>query len=666
MPQNVVFPPGRQQAFVEYLCTDLQRALMDRSSLERKWANWLDQYRAPMTTEVKTFPWHGASNEELPFTAMNADPLIARFVTTLTTPPNLWTLQPLNERWTKVAKPLQDYLTLLSQTTLKMQSVITRANVEFVKLGTCIYKHGWAFERRRVKSYGQSGAIEDKIAFYSKPFVDHVSLIDFIMPPEAYNIQPDMQGGAAWCAERFWLREEQFLARAQGQEPFQPDYDPKGVELVKNFVESTRSNGNPVQYERYKLDDYQPSHLQRIELFEVHVRFDCTGDGSVDDLVAVVHLPSRTLLRCTLNPYRHGARPYTVARYFPGDGFYGIGVCEQSEMPQSVLTKLLNYQIDNVLAVNSPMLAVKTGANVVPNEPIYPLKIWALENPDKDIREVKLADMYASLPLLSQIVQNWGERRTGMTDMQQGDIRQLPARTPATSMLSVLQEGNRRFDLSLKEQRVALDEVGLRLIQNLQQFLSSPEQNPGAPTQLVMMVQALGLPEGPETLKTLMTPIEDIETGLGIGVTATSASANKEIEKQAALALAQIQDTFGQRYIALAQIIGNPQLQLMSPVVVETAAQVFKGTSEMERRVLEQFDIRNQEDLLVNTAVLLDFAAQTAGRGQALLVAGAAAGLLGGGGGGPESADANGGVPGAPKSGGANGGQPPRTAARGG
>lgn len=651
MPE-VTWGQGRKELFTEYVCTDMNRALMDRSALESKWANWLDQYRAPTTTQVKSFPWVGASNITLPVTAMNADPLIARFVTIVMTPPNIWTLAPLNERWVNAAKPLQDYMQYLSRGTLNMYDVLYRSIIEFVKLGTCIYKNGWFFERRRTQGYLPDGTIGPVEKFDSKPFVDCVSLPDFLIPPEAYHIQPDQQGGARWVAERFYLTQSQFLARAQGQEPFLPDYDPKGVELVKNFVETARPTANPVEAEKYLMDDYIPSQLQRIELWECHARFDCTGDGAVDDVVAVVHLPSRTVLRTTCNPYRHGKRPYTVARYFRGDGFYGIGECEQSEVFQTLLTTLTNYQVDNVLAVNAPMLGVKLGANVVPNEPIYPLKIWPLDDPSKDIREIKLSDMNQSLPQLSGIVQSWCERRTGMTDIQQGDIQKLPSRTPATSMLSVLQEGNKRFDLSLKELRAALDEVGLRTLQNIQQFLSSPQQNPGAPMQLVMIVQTLGQPEGVEVARKLSMPLEDIENGLGVNITATSGSQNKELEKQAWLALAQLQAQMGGQYLQLAQIISNPQMQLLAPMVVETAAEVFKGTGEIHRRLLEQFDIRNPEDILVNTAVLLDHAAQSAPQTQALYVAGTAAGLLGGGGAAPEQAGNNGGVQDVPKAGG--------------
>lgn len=627
MPDAVIWGTGQKEAFTEYVRTDITRALGERGTLEKKWARWLDQYRAPVTSEVKRFPWEGASNLTMPLTAMNADPLIARFVTTLHAPAALWTLQPMNERWVNTSKPMQDYLEYLDANQLHMYDVDYRAVLEFVKLGTCIYKTGWTFERRKALKYNQQGVIERTEEFLSHPFVDHVSLSDFVIPAQSYEIQPDRQGGAPWVAERFYLRLGEFLARAQGAAPFLPDYDPAAVALVKQFVESSTTT---VQDTRNRLEEYEPSQLRRIELFEVHCRFDTQGTGFVDDVVAIVHLGSGTLLRAIVNPYRHGKRPYSVARYFRGDGFYGIGECEQSEMFQTTMSTLLNYQMDNVLAVNAPMLAVKIGANVVPGEPVYPLKIWPLDDPSKDIREIKMADMYQSLPQMGSMIMAMSERRTGLNDLNStGNPSSVPSRTPATSLLSMLQEGNRRFDLSLKELRAALNEVGLRTLQNLQQFMSQPEVNPNAATQLSMIIMALGEPEGSFVAQKLAIPLEDIEAGLGVSVTATSGSVNKEVEKQSFLALVQLQAQLGEQYMGLAQIIGNPSLQLVSPVLVETAAQVFKGFSELQRRLLEQFDIRNPEDILVNAAVLLDQAASAAPLTAALhLAAGAAAGQL--------------------------------------
>jgi len=38
----------------------------------------------------------------------------------------------------------------------------------------------------------------------SGPFVDHIRLVDFLIPPDYYAIDPDEQFGAPWVAKRIY------------------------------------------------------------------------------------------------------------------------------------------------------------------------------------------------------------------------------------------------------------------------------------------------------------------------------------------------------------------------------------------------------------------------------------------------------------------------------
>src|SRR5438874_1108248 len=76
---------------------------------------------------------------------------------TATTAAKLWTLEPLNERWVNAAKPLQDYLTWLDHSLLKMWNVNKRVILEATKLGTAIYKTGWLYDRRPTWTYDAQG-----------------------------------------------------------------------------------------------------------------------------------------------------------------------------------------------------------------------------------------------------------------------------------------------------------------------------------------------------------------------------------------------------------------------------------------------------------------------------------------------------------------------------
>ncbi len=579
----------------------MTQALGNRSALETQWANFLAEYRPPIEQVVKSFPWEGASGRTIPLSAMNSDPLLARYLTTLHAPQNLWTVQALNERWVNIAKPLQDFLQYLDATKLHMFAVNYRALLEFIKLGTCIYKTGWQFERRKGRSYDAAGHLQTATKIVSRPYVDFVSLQDFIIPGGYDNIQADEYRGAPWVAERFWLRYPDFLARAQGQEPFLPAYDPAKVEIIRNYLMIQRTK---LEQERDVLESNPPWRMLRIELFEFHTRFGVKDDSDIDDLISVIHLPTRTVLRTIVNPYRHGKRPYEAARYIRGDGFYGIGVVEQSHVFQEWLSMLANYQTDNVLAANASMIAAKIGANIVPGEPVYPGKLWALDDPANDLKVFKLADIYPSLPQLGAIVQQWGERRTGLSDLQFGNPANIPSRTPATSMLSLLQEGNRRFDLSLKELRLnCLDRVGLRLLQMLQQFAADPVADPDR-TYLRLAATVLGDTPGQWLTQALQLPLEDIENGVGCAISATSGVANKEVEKQSFLALVQLQAQLAPQYLQLAQIATNPQVLQAAPGVAQTATELYKGFAELQKRLLEQYDVRNPEEILVNADTL--------------------------------------------------------------
>ena len=51
-----------------------------------------------------------------------------------------------------------------------------------------------------------------------------------------------------------------------------------------------------------------------------------------------------------------------------------------------------------------------------------------------------------------------------------GDISNLPGRTPATTAMSALREGKKRFDMIMSKMRVVHSEMGLRLLQNVAQM----------------------------------------------------------------------------------------------------------------------------------------------------------------------------------------------------
>jgi hypothetical protein len=619
MAEPIKFAPGREARLVEWLHTELLDAGTARLGLERQWRDWLSQYRPAAKQSIKSFPYEGAANYVLPMTATDTDVLYARFMQTIHAPENIWTVSPLNERWKDAAKPLQDFLQILDHRLLKMYRVDKRAFLEMVKLGTAIYKTGWHYESRPVWTYDALGARVKRQRIVSAPFVDHVRLADFLLPGYSYAIQPDEQGGAPWTAERLRIRVDRLRSMASASSPFLPNIDKAKLDFVLKFEESGRPahdvkiqeldfvrRGGPSSPTKETGDDFDKdsergspggatTHLPReIELWEIHARFATQGD-SEDDIIVWYHQPTRTLLRSVYAFYHHGQRPYDPIRYFPGDGFYGIGLCEQKEVFQAMSSELFNFTYDNVLLANSRMIVARAGANISPGEPVYPYKVWLT---DGDVRQdfgvFPMADIYSSLPVLQQHIQALGERRTGISDIQLGNMQQLPGRTPATTMLSLLQEGNRRPDLTIKDMRYeGLSIVGLRLIQLCQQFISSPVDLDGE-RWLQLTVDMLGMPEGAIVAEKLATPLEPAEFGVGVSLTATSGSANKEVERQGALSLLQLATQVAPQFIQLVQVAMQSAGTPLSDVALRSAL----GLQELYKRVLEQYDVRNIEEVL--------------------------------------------------------------------
>lgn len=611
-------PRGREMDFIDMVSYELTNAKGIHDNLVKQWIRWLELYRAPIKQPERNVPFEGASNFMLPVIASDADPLYAKFIQSLHATDNLWTTQALNERWVDVAKPMQDFLTWLDSSLLHMYDVNKRVVGEMVKLGTGIYKTGWTYEKRHVFTYDDQGRVEKVTRVRGLPFVDQVRLADFVFPATAYAIDPDAQGGAPWVAERIRVPVATLRWMGESTSPYLPNINKEMLEKVLKFVESGVTDFDAaVQHNDYvraasgggvNFDtDARPERVsdptgtpggrapQDIEIWEVHARFSTGADYSQDDVICWYHEPTRAVIRGVYNYYHHGKRPYEPVRYFPGDGFYGIGVCEQTEVFQLSESDIFNFTWDNALLANSRMIVAKSGTNIAAGEPYWPGKVFITDGDVRqDFTSFQMADIYQSLPMLGQELQAKRERRNGMGDLQAGQLQSLPSRTPATTTMALMQEGARRPDLTLKDMRYSgLSQVGLRTLQNCQQFMASPV-DVGGRNLLQLAVSMLGQPEGQNLAEKLLMPMENVELGLGCSITATSGTKNKETQKQDYLALMQIAQQTIQGIIQLAQIA-----QTMPGTPVAQFAEAGIGAQiELGNRLLETYDIPNRDRII--------------------------------------------------------------------
>lgn len=617
---SVKWGVGKKERFCSWIDFEIQYALGARGGLERQWREWLVQYRPSAKNILKSFPYEGAAGYSLPLTAGDVDPMYASLMQTIHASDDVWSVQSLNERWDDAAKPMQDFLTWLDKSILKMYRVNKRAILEMVKLGTAIYKTGWTYEKRPYRTYSPEGKWTQVNRLVSRPFVEHVSLPDFLMPPQATAIQPDDQGGASWCAERIRTDVQRLRSIANASAPEQyPMIAKDDLERVLAFEELTQTQHQAqilaLDYVKKAAQPHQTferdnavgssspadgfgAHVREVELYEIHARFPTTGD-SEDDIVVWYHRPTRTVLRAIGQPFHHGQRPYEAIQYFPSDGFYGIGMCEQDELFQTLTSELFNFTVDNVLLVNSRTYAASAGSGIAPGEPIFPGKIFITDgDPRQNLVDMKMSEVYPSLPNLIEFVENMRRLRNGVSDIQKGDIQSLPSRTPASSLQSLLAEGKRRPDLTVKDMRYnGLGIIGLRMIQLLQQYIGRPgTQSVGAEQYLQLAIEVLGQPAGALVAEKLRTPLEDAALGLGVSINAVSSSANKDMKQQ------QLQNLLALHATQIGPVVMQSvqtAMQAQGTPLADTALSVAQGLSNLYTKLLEYDDITHDPESIV-------------------------------------------------------------------
>lgn len=593
--EAVKWKPERRQAFAAWITHELLNTIGDRTVLDRKWSDEIVQWRAALPNTEKQFPWPGASNLVFPLTAMHADPVYADMMQTLHAPPEYWSITANRGDRVDHAHPTTEFLRRVESQFLHMRRVNSRALLDNNLLGTAIYKCHWLHERKKTRDYVKDASggrsVQERTKIRSHPYIEHIPLQRFWIPADAWDIDPDAPiGGARWCAHELYFTRNALIQRAESETPFVPAFDKEAVRTVLSFEAEPE---NVVDDAIRRQEQFDPFHERRIKLYEVWARYDVDGDDIDEDVVCLVHRESNTVVRALYNPFLHGKRPFKRTRYLPTFGFYGLGMAEADRWAQLTATKLLNAIVDNAMIGNTQMFVAPMGSGVQPGEPIYPGKIWFV-GPDEDVKTLPMGQLNPAIfQTLGNLLQ-YADTRVGVNDQRRGDFGGMPGRTPATSLLSIMREGNKRFDMILADFRDVHGEMGTMTLQNLAQWYQED------PTRWSLYCeQVVGPEDAQKVLELLTANVDDLEESFGVSVTATSALVNKEVEKQAFVGLMQIMTDVYSKLFETAQVLQNPQVLPGTPVY-ETAAAAYRSGVELMGQLLQKFDIQNPREYLGN------------------------------------------------------------------
>lgn len=573
-PRMLVLEEEVENRLKMWIDSELEGFFQERQPLLEDWKRWQALYWAEPEKKVRNFPFKKAANIVVPLAAIAVEAIHARLMNTLFSVEPFWSIRPRSKEWVSAAKPFEKYLQseVESGETLDMYGFCNEALLELTKLGTCVGKSGYEKDIR--KSFRQVGDDEEPVYFVAKngAILERVPLANYIQ--RFAELDPQTSPLVGEEHEVGWGQMKRFAQNGR--------MIPEAVDAVKTFwthahqADDTGS-GAELQQEVDKLAKTEPQWTEKFRFVELWLTFDVNEDGEDEEIVVDYHRGAREILSVRYNWNDDLHRPYRVSSFQNVEGIWpGIGVCKMVEQQQAEATTIHRQRLDNATLANISNIALQKDSGYGMDEPVFPGKIWFLDDPQRDISEFKLSDVYPSSYANEESVVRYFEKRSGVNEVILG-IPQQGTPGTATSDLTRLAEGNKRFDLVLKNVRRWLSSIGYDVIMNYQQFGNQ---------QVHWLV--LG-DDGEWVDHVLNMPSVLVKRGAMIDLTVTDSITNREVEQQQWLGLFQVITNYYDRVLQLAQILaegtGNAEM------FIGIAQRALMSSDEAMRRLLETFNI---------------------------------------------------------------------------
>ncbi len=546
---------------------------IERGPLLQDWILWQNQYWAEPDSPVKNFPFRKSANIVIPLSAIAVEAIHARLMNTLFSVEPFWSIRAKSKEWIDAAKPMEQYLQteVENSETLLVYEFCNEALLELTKLGTCIGKTG--YERYTKKSLRTVGDIEEEffVTIRNGGTVGRVPLGNFIMRFSELDPQT-----APLVGEKHEFSWGQLKQMAQDGR-----MDPKAVEKIKAhriIKGQTTAYDEGVKLEKAvdELAKTEPTWTDVFEVFELWCSFDVDGDGINEEVVVDYHRETETFLSIRYNWYDDLHRPYRIANYLNVEGIWpGIGVCKQTEQMQQEVTTMHRQRLDNATLSNMTQIVLRKGMGYNAGEPIFPGKMWFVDDPAKDIVPFKLNEIYPSSYINEESIISYYEKRTGANEAILG-IPQSGTPGTATSDLTRLAEGNKRFDLVLKNVKRWLSAIGVDVVVNYQLFGNQDAH-----------FMILG-EDGIEVERVLNMPSVLVRRGAVIDLTVTDTISNRQVEQQQWLSLFQVITNYYDRVLQLAQLLG-PE------VFAEIAPKALTAGDDVLKQLLSTFNVPDSD-----------------------------------------------------------------------
>ena len=564
---KIPFTEGELAELNAYIMRELDEALEMHYEREERLIDWQRAYDGDPVQKRKTFPWPGAANLNIPLVGIAVDSITARVVNTIFAPRPFWTVMPLRKEVDMLAKPIESYLDWSQKNEMALYAKVRANSLETVKFGWSWYKFGW--ENYSVARYMPSrggGGLELREEIIRRPNIYHVLVMDMITQA---GVEDEEQ--AEWIAHRFRLTDNQVRQRVRDNH--------YGADLLDKILEQKEDASR--QHEMLQSARTEvPIPWEKMNTFYEFWMDWPYGPGKSKPLVPTTvtwHMPTKQAVRAVFNAY--GFRPFKKTKFIEREGrLEGFGIAKRLWQFQEEISTIHNQRLDSATVANTKFFLAKKNT-VRPGTQIWPGRVLPVNNPKEDFIAVSMGESLQTMRDLELSALAYSERASGVSDPQLGrEAQTLGSRATATGTLALIQEGNRRFDLNVRDIRDVLSFVGQRTLELNQMF---------RPKGAAFFVQGA---DGRYTEQALDLPAEFSISKLAVELTASTATINREVEKQSLIALMGITGQYYERLTQAAMVLANPQIpgEIKELIVKES-----QGAKLLMDRIVQAFDVKS-------------------------------------------------------------------------
>ena len=550
--------PERRNQLKSWLQLSHKAALSNRFQVENEWRNALRAYEGGPYGDLQMWrPFEGAEVVEVTEGASACDTVLSQAQDLIFQVEPPLTIRSRKADFDDTADAVQDLVNWgIDSGTWKFEPSVIAGLVDTIQLGPQVHYTPWTKTVRK--------GLSRKVTTFG-PKIYCIAPEDFIIPSNAMD--KDVQE-MEFCTVRF------------------PDWSIEKAELAARLNNwniddaATADNNSIVRHQRLRneglVDDNASRSKPRICVALTYCYFDIDGDGEDEDLKVIWNMTSGAIWKCMLNDELR--RPFNLEAYQDrAHTPYGMGVMKMSANYQRLETTLVNNHNWNLQISNTKMYQMPE-VMMNESEEIYPGKRFAVD--DGEIRAIDMGEVNNAAIQFEAVIAAKLKERIGVQNLS-APIRSS-SRTPGISMLSMIQQANRRFTHPFNNMRNQAAGVVMQCIYRYQERVLDDDQN---------VIEKLGDILGPDKAALVIRLFErkDVELtdALDIQLTASSVSVNRESDRQNMVMLTtQVIPLYWQAKQQLAQWIAMPPFQ-GADAIAKQADQVL---DRIFAKVLRTFD----------------------------------------------------------------------------